>query len=107
MNAAFRSFGRVGHELVGLICGRVASWWVVLPFIGVFRHPVTGPAVPAVPARSRGAGGAADAGLGGLQVTEQTGQRTLVRTAQIAHTPNVTGYWLFVQVAECLLCAPA
>jgi hypothetical protein len=47
------------------------------------------------------------AGLGGLQVTEQTGQRTLFRTAQIAHTPNITGYWLFVQVAECLLCAPA
>jgi hypothetical protein len=36
------------------------------------------------------------AGLGGLQITEQAGQRTLFRTAQIAHTPNLTGYWLFV-----------
>jgi hypothetical protein len=36
------------------------------------------------------------AGLGRLQVTEQAGQRTLFRTAQIAHTPNITGYWLLV-----------
>jgi hypothetical protein len=46
------------HEHGGLICGEVASAWVVLPPIGVFRHPLIRPAVPA---RSRGAGGAAGA----------------------------------------------
>jgi hypothetical protein len=36
------------------------------------------------------------AGLGGLQVTEQAGQRTLFRTAQITHIPNISRYCLFV-----------
>ena len=48
-------------------------------------------------------GPAEDIGIGGrqaslrrLQVTEQGGERTLFRTAQIAHTPKITGQQKFV-----------
>jgi hypothetical protein len=50
--------GRVGHQSVGLICGKVAPSWVAVPLMRGFRHPLIHPAVPACPA---GAGVAADA----------------------------------------------
>jgi hypothetical protein len=39
--------GRVGHQSVGLICGKVAPSWVAVPLMRGFRHPLIHPAVPA------------------------------------------------------------
>jgi hypothetical protein len=63
--------GLVGHEFVGLICGKVASSWVAVPLMRGFRYPMTGLAVPAgsrgaVDAPRRAAAGSVDGTRGSI-----------------------------------------